>query len=192
MKTPLVSLICCAALLVTTGLRADDAAKPAAPKAPDDTTMIVDLRNNPPDIFQYGTWSGKLAVSKSGLVVQGAKGAQGEGGFGQKLSERLDLNQATYIEVAIGVLPGNEAPRVTIALDDIDGTQFSAAINIEQIVPGAPVWLRARRDDFKLNNTQRGSDSLMDWTKIQAWHLQGDWTTKKPLSVAFIALRERR
>src|SRR6185295_9526099 len=122
----------------------------------DDTTMIVDLRTSPPDIFQYGTWSGKLAVSKSGLVVLGAKGAQGEGGFGQKLSERIDLSQATYIEVALGVVPGNEVPRVTIALDDIDGTQFTAAINIEQIVPGTPVWLRAKREDFRLNNTQRG------------------------------------
>ena len=192
MKTPFLSLLCWATLLSAASVRAEEPAKPAAPKPAEDLTMIVDLRNSPPDIFQYGTWSGKLAVSKAGLVVQGAKGAQGEGGFGQKLSERIDLSQATYIEVALGVVPGNEVPKVTIALDDIDGTQYTAQINIDQIVPGMPVWLRAKRDDFRLNNTQRGADSLMDWSKIQQWHLQGDWNTKKPLSVAFIALRERR
>ena len=192
MKTPLLYLVCCTALLSTVSVRAEEPAKPAAAKAVDDTTMIVDLRTNPPDLFPYGSWSGKLVAAKSGLIVLGAKGAQGDGGFGQKLGDRMDLSQAVYIEVALGVVPGNEVPKVTIALDDMDGTQYTAQINIEQIVPGMPVWLRAKRDDFRLNITQRGADSLMDWSKIQQWHLQGDWVTKKPLSVVFIALRERR
>jgi hypothetical protein len=126
------------------------------------------------------------------MAVMGAQGAQGDGGFGQNILDHLDLSQAQFIEVALGVVPGNEVPRVTIAVNDIDGTQFSAQIGIDQIVPGQPVWLRARREDFKLNNAVRGSDSLMDWAKIAQWQLQGDWVTKKPLSVIFIALRERR
>jgi hypothetical protein len=182
-----------AVLLTLTGaalLRAEEPAK-AAP-APDPTTLIVDLRANPPGIFQYGSWKDKLAVTKSGMAVMGTKGAQGDGGFGQNLSERIDLSQASFIEVALGVVPGNEVPRVTIAVNDIDGTQYTAQIAIDQIVPGQPVWMRARREDFKLNSTERGADSLMDWSKIGQWHLQGDWTTKKPLQAIFIALRERR
>lgn len=179
-----------AASLVVRGFAAEEAAKPAA--ADLNVTMIVDLRANPPGLFQYGSWDGRVGLSKSGLVVIGAKGAQGDGGVGQKLSERIDLNQSTYLEVALGVAPGNEVPKITIAVDDIDGTQYSAPVLIEQLVPGQPVWLRAKREDFKLNTTQRGADSLMDWTKIERWHLQGDWVTKKPMQVVFIALRERR
>jgi hypothetical protein len=188
MKNTFLPLICSLALIAAAGARAQEAAKPAA----DPTTMIIDLRSNPPDIFQYGSWSGKLAVAKSGMVVLGNKGAQGDGGFGQKLSERLDLNQAEYFEVALGTIPGNEVPKITIAFDDIDGTQYTAQVDVDHLVPGSPVWLRVKRNDFKINPQYRGADSLMDWTKIQQWHLQGDWVTKKPMSVAFVALRERR
>jgi hypothetical protein len=32
----------------------------------------------------------------------------------------------------------------------------------------------------------------MDWTKVAQWQLQGDWVTKKPLHVVFIAMRVRK
>jgi hypothetical protein len=189
MKNTSHLLLLLALLAPVSAFAADEPAKPAAPEP---TTMIVDLRASQAGIFQYGSWNGKLVPAKSGMAVMGSKGAQGDGGFGQNIPDRIDLSQAEFLEVALGVVPGNEVPRVTIAVNDIDGTQFSAQISISQIVPGQPVWLRAHRNDFKLNNTERGADSLMDWTKIGQWHLQGDWTTKKPLSVIFIALRERR
>lgn len=191
MKTPhhrILALLL--TLTATVVLPAQEPAKPAT--APDPTTLIADLRIEQPGIFSYGSWKDKLTVTKSGIGVQGAKGAQGDGGFGQNILDRIDLSQSAFLEVALGVAPGNEVSRVTIAVNDIDGTQYSAQINIEQIVPGQPVWLRVRRNDFKLNSAERGGDSLMDWSKIGQWHLQGDWNTKKPLSVIFIALRERR
>jgi len=154
--------------------------------------MIVDLRTNLPGVFQYGTWDGKIATTQSGLVVLGSKGAQGSGGIGCNIDPSIDLGKAVYLEVALGVAAGNEVPQVTIALNDADGTQFSARLLIEQLVPGQPVWLRVRRENFKLNDVEKGTDSLMDWTKVARWHLQGDWTTTKPCNVIFIALRARK
>jgi len=154
--------------------------------------MIADLRTNVPGIFKYGTWEGNVATTKSGLVVLGAKGAQGNGGMGCNLEPSLDLSAAAFIEMALGVVPGNEVPQVTIAFNDGDGTQFSARLLVEQLVPGQPVWLRARREDFKLNDVEKGTDSKMDWATVSRWHLQGDWTTKKPCQVIFIALRARK
>ena len=180
-------------LLVLTGtiaLHAEDAPKTTPP--PDDTTLIADLRGNPPGIFQYATWEGKVAVSKSGLAVLGGKGAQGNGGMGRDISPALDLSQVSFVEVALGTIPGNEVPQVTMALNDADGTQFTARVLVEQLVPGQPVWLRARREDFRLNDVEPGADSKMDWSSVTRWHLQGDWTTKKPMQVIFIALRVRR
>ena len=188
MKILSPSLILSCGLLLLAGLRAAEPVKPAS----DDTLSIADLRSDTSAIFQYGTWEGKVAVTKSGLVVLGAKGAQGAGGFGHDLGAPLDLTAVTDIELALAVVPGNEVPQVTIALNDADGTQFSAHITIDQLIPGQPVWVRARKADFQLNPGEKGKDSEMNWSKVTRWHLQGDWNTKKPCAVAFIALRARK
>ncbi len=178
------------ALAVALPSEAEDAPKSAQP--PDDITMIVDLRTGLPGIFQYASWNGKVAATKSGLAVLGAKGAQGNGGLGREIAPAVSFSDVQYVEVALGTIPGNEVPQVTIALNDADGTQFTARVLVEQLVPGQPVWLRARREDFRLNNVERGTDAQMDWNQVARWHLQGDWTTMKPMSVIFVALRVRR
>lgn len=177
-------------ILLSAVVCAEEAAK--NPPPPDETVMMVDLRAPLSGLFQYGSWEGKVAALKSGLAVHGAKGAQGKGGMGRDLAPALDLSEVSFVEVALGVVPGNEVPQITIALNDGDGTQFTARINIGQLVPGQPVWLRARREDFKLNGIEPGADSKMDWSKVARWHLQGDWTTAKPFQVIFIALRTRK
>ena len=192
MKTLPQSLLFFCGLLLVSGLRAEDAPKPAAAPPPDETTMLADLRTQTAAIFQYGTWEEKVAVSKTGLVVLGAKGAQGNGGFGHDIGAEIDLSAVTEFEVAIGVAPGNGVPQFTIAFNDADGTQFTARVTIDQLVPGQPVWVRAHKADFKLNGGEKGKDSVMDWSKVTRWHLQGDWNTKKPFAVAFIALRTRK
>jgi hypothetical protein len=176
-------------LLGVSGFCADETAKPVPPI--EGTFMMVDLRVPVPGLFQYGTWKENVGVSKSGLAVMGVKGAQGRGGMGADLQPAMDLSHAEYVEVALGVVPKNEVPQITIALNDEDGTQFTARVNIDQIVPGQPVWLRARRADFALNGVEPGKDSRMDWSKVSRWHLQGDWQTDKSLDVIFIALRVR-
>jgi hypothetical protein len=172
-------------------VRADEPAKPASPP-PAGTMKIVDLRANLSGFFYYGTWDENVTAAKDGQMVIGAKGAQGSGGFGRNLEPALDLGAATYIEVALGVLPDNEVPAVMIALNDADGTQVSARVQIDQLVPGTPVWLRARREDFKPNGGEPGTNPAMDWSTVARWHLQGDWNTKKPCSLIFIALRARK
>ena len=67
MKKQLFCLTCVATLLSATGVHAEESAKPAA-KVADDTTMIVDLRTNPADLFTYGSWGGKIVAAKSGLA----------------------------------------------------------------------------------------------------------------------------
>lgn len=179
-------------LLAGAFLRAADVAKPEVAHAAEETSLIADLRTQPAGLFQYGSWNGKVTATKSGLAAVGSKGAQGDGGMGAGIAPALDLTAMTFVEVALGVVPGNEVPQVTIALNDADGTQFTARVNIEQLVPGQPVWLRVRRSDFKLNGIEKGSDSQMDWSQVTRWHLQGDWATKKNLSVIFVALRWRK
>lgn len=171
-------------------LSAEDAPKPAP--GIEGTAMMVDLRAELPGLFSYASWEGKYTLTKSGLAILGSKGAQGNGGLGRDISPAMDLSQVAFVEVALGTIPGNEVPQVTIALNDADGTQFTARVLVEQLVPGQPVWLRARREDFKLNGIEPGSDPTMDWGKVVRWHLQGDWTTKKPMQVIFVALRVRR
>lgn len=171
-------------------LRAEDAPKPAP--GIEGTAMMVDLRTELPGLFSYASWEGKYTLTKSGLAILGSKGAQGNGGVGREISPAMDLSQVAFVEVALGTIPGNEVPQVTIALNDADGTQFTARVLVEQLVPGQPVWLRARRADFKLNGIEPGSDPAMDWSKVVRWHLQGDWTTKKPMAVILVALRVRR
>jgi len=186
-KTLLHILLFFCSLLLASSTRAAEQAKPA----PDDTITIADLRSDTSAIFHYGTWEGKVAVTKSGLVVLGAKGAQGAGGFGHDLGSSLDFTAVTEIELALAVVPGNKVPAVTIALNDADGTQVSARIAIDQLAPGQPVWVRARKAAFILHSGEKGKDGIMDWSKVARWHLQGDNKTKKPCSVAFIALRAR-
>lgn len=177
-------------LLAAVRAFADEPAKAAPP--PDDTILLADLRTNQAGMFEYGTWKDHIGVSKSGLAVLGNKGALGNGGFGRDLPAAVDLSAATFVEVALGTAPANEVPQVTIALNDADGTQFTARVLIEQLVPGMPVWLRAPRSAFKLNGIEPGADSQFDWAKVTRWHLQGDWTTPKPMSLIFLALRARK
>jgi len=190
MRTPSIGGLVLFALLGS--VNAEEAAKPAPPLPPEETSLIADLRTTPPGIFQYGTWSGKVTATKSGLAVLGSKGAQGDGGLGSEIAPARDMSEVAFVEVALGVAPGNEVPQFTVALNDADGTQFTARITIDQLVPGSPVWMRARREDFKLNGVEKGSDSQMDWSKVTRWHLQGDWQTKKNFQVIFVALRTRK
>jgi len=183
-------LALCLLLANAAYLPAEDAPKPAP--GIEGTTLMVDLRAELPGLFAYSSWEGKYTQTKSGLAILGGKGAQGNGGVGREISPAMDLSSVTFVEVALGTIPGNEVPQVTIALNDADGTQYTARVLVEQLVPGQPVWLRARRDDFKLNGIEPGRDPAMDWSKVVRWHLQGDWTTKKPMSVIFVALRVRR
>ncbi len=169
--------------------RAQEEAAPAAP--PTGTKLIVDLRTELPGLFSYGTWEGKLTITKSGYAVHG-KGAQGNGGMGREISPSLDFNEVEFVEVALGTVVGNEVPYVTIAFNDADGTQYAARVLVDQLVPGQPVWLRVRRQDFRLNSTEPGDDSRMNWSQVTRWHLQGDWTTQKPMHAIFVALRMRR
>lgn len=191
-----LSLLAVVAGALSTGaLCAQDVSKePKEPVPAVDSSlvMIENLRVTPPGIFQYGTWNGRVAIVKDGLAVVGGKGATGKGGFGRDREGPVDLSQARYIEVALGVVASNEVPQVTIALNDADGTQFNARIAVSQLVPGSPVWLRARRADFHLNDIERGSDGEMDWAHVTRWHVQGDWNTDGPCSLIFIALRARK
>lgn len=191
MKTPLLRLSLLM-LLAFSAARAEDATPATPPVPPDGTFLIADLRAPQPGLFQYGSWDGKAVNGKSGLAIMGTKGALGDGGVGKDLEAPLDFSDVTYVEVALGVAPVNEVPQVTIALNDADGTQFSARIPIDELVPGSPVWLRARRADFHLNPVEKGADSEMDWSKVTRWHVQGDWVTHKPCSLIFIALRARK
>jgi hypothetical protein len=171
-------------------LRAEDAPKPAP--GIEGTKMLVDLRAELPGLFSYSTWQGNFTVTPSGHAILGSKGAQGNGGLGRELSPAMDLGAVAFVEVALGTLAGNEVPEITIALNDADGTQFSARVPVDQLVPGQPVWLRARRENFRLNSVEPGKDSVMDWSRVVRWHVQGDWTTRRPIQMIFVALRTRR
>ncbi len=180
-------------LLALTGpllICAEDAPKPAP--GLEGTMMIADLRAELPGVFQYGTWKDQVTATKSGLAVLGSKGAQGNGGLGREIAPAISLGDMRFAEIALGTVPGNEVPQVTIAFNDADGTQFTARVLVEQLVPGQPVWLRVKREDFKLNPVEKGADSQMDWNQVTRWHLQGDWTTNKPMHVILVALRVRR
>lgn len=163
-----------------------------ATSGPESPALFVDLRTNPPGIFHYGSWKDRLGISPSGIVIEGSKGAQGDGGMGRGIDPALDLNTISYVEVALGVGAKNEVPEITVAFNDNDGTQVAARLRIDQIVPNQLVWLHVPRESFARVSGQDGKDGKMDWTKVAQWQLQGDWTTKKPLNVVFIALRVRK
>jgi hypothetical protein len=190
MKNSRLSLVALLAGAGLIALPAQEAPKPATPT--EVTAMVVDLRAELPGLFSYSSWDGRITATKSGIAVLGAKGAQGNGGLGREISPAMNFDDVDFVEVALGTIPGNEVPQVTMAFNDADGTQFTARVLVEQLVPGQPVWLRARREDFRLNGVEPGADSKMDWSQVTRWHLQGDWTTMKPMQVIFVALRVRR
>lgn len=170
-------------------LRAED----AAPVAPPAMTMLVDLRGETTAAYAYGSWSGRISRSAEGIHVVGVKGAQGDGGFCAALPTPLDLSDVNYVEVALGVGQLNEVPEVTVSLGDADETQVTARLRIDQIAPSQAVWLRVPVSAFRpVGGQYAGKVAGMDWTKVAQWHLQGDWTTKKPVQVVFIAIRARR
>ena len=172
---------------------AENAPPPAAAPPPEPITLLADLRTPLPNGFAYGSWEGRVATIRTGLLVQGHRGADGSGELGHDFETTRDLTQATFFEVALGVGLQNEVPEVTIAFDDASDTQYTARIRVDQLVPEQPVWLRVRRSDFKLNNWQGNKASaVIDWTKITRWHLQGDWSKAKPFQILFIALRYRQ
>jgi hypothetical protein len=190
----LVTCLVAVLVLGTSGFAADTPATPAAPPAGPAAApiMIVNFMEPVPKVYGYSTWKDNFAVAPSaGFRVQGAKGAQGDGGFCQTLDSALDLSPCTYIEVALAVQPANEVPEYTVVFADADGTQCWARVRVAQLMPGQPVWLRLRVAEFTLSTRDPGADGKMDWAKVAQWHLQGDWSTKKPAQVLFIALRAR-
>ena len=162
-----------------------------APPAP---IMIANLTATVPNVYGYESWLNRFGVvPNAGLRVEGSKGAQGDGGFCHTLDQSLDLSKCAFIEVALAVQPNNEVPEYTVALVDADGTLVWARVRVDQLMPGQPVWMRLPVSAFAITTDpkQRGSDGKMDWTKVTQWHLQGDWATKKPAQILFIALRGR-
>ena len=155
--------------------------------------MLADLRGPAVTVYGYGSWKDHLNPSANGMVVQGAKGAQGDGGLCGNLTPNYDLSGATWVEVALGVGQTNEAQTVVIGLSDPDGTLVTARIRVDQIVPQQPVWFRVPVSEFRLGvGEQAGKTPGMDWTQVAQWHVQGDWSVKKPYQVVVIAVRARR
>lgn len=174
--------------------RAQELVTPAAPPpAAPVAALFVDLRGEATAAYPYESWTEALRRTPDGALVLAGKGAQGDGGFCGNLNPAADLSGVAYVEVALAVGLTNEVPEVTLAAADADETQASARIRIDQIVPGQAVWFRVPLGAFQLGSGKyAGKVGGMDWTNVVQWHLQGDWTTKKPLQVLFIAIRARR
>lgn len=180
-----------AALLSPHPMRAEPT--PATP-TPAQPILIVNFTEQVPDVYGYGTWQNNFAVSpKNGFRVQGGRGAQGDGGMCQKIDPSLNLSSCAYIEIALAVQGGNEVPAYNVALADADGTVAAARVQVAQIMPGQPVWFRLKLTDFVVSTRpdDHGKDGKLDWSAIAQWHLQGDWVTKKPVQMLFIAIRGR-
>lgn len=176
----------------TTHYAVETKTETAAAQPVDSSQLIADFRTAIPGIATGGSWQDKLALSSSGFVVQGNKGADGRGEMSRNLEPALDLSKDQYIEVAMGIGAKNEVPVVTVAFTDATGVQYTARITIDQIMPLQPVWFRLKRADFKLNNWQGNqTGKTIDWAHITRWHLQGDWATAAPFHAMFIALRTR-
>jgi hypothetical protein len=161
---------------------------PAAPTG----VLLADLRGEATAAYPYGSWTEAVKRAADGVTIIGAKGAQGDGGICGNMATPVDLTGMTYVEVALAVGQANEVPEVTVAVGDADETMASARIRIDQIVPGQRVWFRVpvTRSCSAVESTPEVAG--MDWTKVAQWHVQGDWATKKPLQVLFIAIRARR
>jgi len=194
MKLVTFSLLFVSALAAPIAGRAEDTVTVApAPQPAPAGVMIADLRGEATPAYGYESWTDRMNRTADGVAIVGSKGAQGDGGFCGSLSTPLDLTGMTYIDVALAVGPANEVPEVTVALDDADGTMASARIRIDQIVPGQPVWFRVPVATLHLGSGKyAGTVGGFDVTRVTQWHLQGDWATKKPLNVLFIAVRARR
>lgn len=196
MTTPLRKLLLAViSLVIVTSQSAVEVKTETAspPPPPDPTRMIADFRNNLPGVASSGSWQGKLGLSASGFVIQGSKGADGKGEISGKITPTVDLSKETYVEVALGVGATNEVPEITVGFTDAEGVQYTTRIRIDQVLPQLPVWFRVKLTDFKLNNWQGNmTGKTIDWTRIERWHLQGDWTTTAPFHVMFIALRARQ
>ena len=196
MKLAPLSLLFVAMLAAPFVGRAEDAATAApAPQPPAAPTgvMIADLRGEGTVAYPYGSWSEALNRTADGITAVGSKGAQGDGGACGNLPGPMDLSGMTYIEVALAVGNTNEVPEVTVAMGDTDETMATARIRVDQIVPSQPVWFRVPISAFVLGTGKyAGKVEGFDWTKVAQWHVQGDWATKKPLQVMFIAIRARR
>lgn len=172
-------------------LAAADTAAPAQSTVPA-PQVLANFTSPISDVFGYGSWQGHFGpTSKAGYLVIGSKGAMGDGGFGHNLESAVDMTKTPIVEIALAVQPGNEVPNYTIVFEDEDGTPSSARLFVKQIMPGQPVWLRVGLEDFSQGKGQGEDNGKMDWTKVTRWHLQGDWATKKPASVLFIAIRVR-
>ena len=175
---------------------AGPAAAPAPAPAPalPAGVLIADLRGEAIPAYGYSSWKDRLKRTANGVTVVGSLGAQGDGGFcSNAFSPTLDLTGVQFVEVALGVGRTNEVPEVTIALADADGTNVSARIRIGQIAPEQSVWFRIPVASMLPGNGEyAGKVAGMDWSKVSMWHLQGDWTTKKPAQFIFIAIRAVR
>ncbi|MFT3829645.1 MAG: hypothetical protein QM691_08065 [Opitutaceae bacterium] len=191
------SALSIASALLLTAPPASAEEAPAAPPAPTPAApsglMLADLRGEVTAVYGYGSWKDRLSRTADGVVVLGAKGAQGDGGLCGNPSAPLDLSGMTYLDVALAVGQNNEAPEVSVALNDADGTMANARIRIDQIAPGQPVWFRVPIASLCAATGEYGGKMAgFDVTKVAQWHVQGDWATKKPLQVVVIALRARR
>lgn len=163
---------------------------PATPPA--EPAMIVNFTENVPGVYGYGTWQNAFGVvAKGGFRIQGSKGAQGNGGFCKTMEPAIDLSHAKYIEVALAVQEGNDVPEYNVCFRDGDGTSCSARLRVAQLMPGQPVWLRLKLGDFAPSTRDPGKDGKMDWTKVDQWHLQGDWSQNRTAQILFIAVRAR-
>lgn len=171
----------------------EGAAPAAAPQAPAGI-MLVDLRGETVPAYPYESWGDRLGRTPNGVQVLGAKGALGNGGFCGTLPAETDLSGMTYVDVALAVGQTNEVPEVTVVLADADGTMASGRIGITQIVPGQSVWFRVPLASLQPSTDPKYAGKVpgLDLAKITQWHLQGDWATKKPCQILFIAIRAHR
>lgn len=187
MKT-LRSLVVLGALVLAPALpvSAAETAAPAADAAKKpESWLIADLRGFS-QFFAYGTWDKQTGPTKDGILIQ--KGATGKGGCCADAT--INLEDAKWLEVGLATLPFNEVPALTVMFEDADGTNASFRFNVSQLVPGSPVWLRVPVKEASLYKP--GTNGRLDGDKIVKWHVQGDWSTEKPVQAMIIALRARR
>ncbi len=164
---------------------AADEAKQAVPAKKPDTFMLLDFRVTP-NTFAYGTWGKSVVAGKDGVTVM--KGADGKGGCGADCA--LDLDDAKYLELGLALGVANEVPSVQVVFEDGDGTSASWRVGVSQIMPTQAVWFRVPVAGMRVDKP--GSDGKLDSGKIIKWHLQGDFSTEKPMHFMAIALRARR
>jgi hypothetical protein len=164
---------------------AAEEAKPAAPAKKPESFILWDFSTTP-NSFAYGTWSKSVSAGKGGITI--LKGADGKGGCGADCD--LNLDDARFIELGLAVGVANEVPQVQLVFEDGDGTTVSWRVGVSQIMPTQPVWFRLPIAGMKIDKP--GKDGKLETGKIIKWHLQGDFSTEKPMHFMAIALRARR